>query len=57
MYKESKDIAPNMVEDIFSSNSRGNFDPRYQPEYSRPLEKLVFKVARVINFKLLIRLI
>ena len=52
MYKESKGIAPNMVEDIFSSNSRGNFDPRYQPEYSRPLEKLVFKVARVINFKL-----
>ena len=50
MYKVSNHIAPKIFTDIFSSNSRANYDPRYQSESSRPLVKSVFNGRETISY-------
>ena len=50
MYKESKGIAPKIFADIFSSNSRANYDLRSQPEFSRPLVKPVFNGTETASY-------
>ena len=49
MYKVSKGIAPKIFADIFSCNSRANYDLRYQSEFSRPLVKSVFNGTETIS--------
>ena len=49
MYKVSKGIAPKIFADIFSCNSRANYD-RYQSEFSRPaLVKSIFNGTETIS--------
>ena len=50
MYKVSKSIAPKIFADIFSCNSRGNYDLRYQSEFSRPLVKSLFDGTETISY-------
>ena len=50
MYKVSKDIKPKIFADIFSCNSRANYDLRYQSEFSRPLVKSVFHGTETISY-------
>ena len=50
MYKVSKGIAPKIFVDIFSCNSRANYDLRYQPEFSKPLVKSVFNRTETISY-------
>ena len=49
MYKVSKGMAPKIFADIFSCNSRANYDLRYQSEFSRPLVKSVFNGTETIS--------
>ena len=42
MYKLSKGIAPKIFADIFSCNSRANYDLLYQSEFSRTMVKSIF---------------
>ena len=44
----SKGTVPKIFADIFSSNSRANYDLRYQFEFSSPLVKLVFNGTETI---------
>ena len=50
MYKVSKGSAPKIFADIFSCNSRANYDLRYQSEFSRPLVKSVFNGTETISY-------
>ena len=42
MYKLSKGIAPKIFADIFSCNSRANYDLLYQSEFNRTMVKSIF---------------
>ena len=44
----SKGTVPKIFADIFSSNSRENYDLRYQFEFSSPLVKSVFNGTETI---------
>ena len=44
----SKGTVPKIFGDIFSSNSRANYDLRYQFEFSSPLVKSVFNGTKTI---------
>ena len=46
----SKRIAPKIFADIFSCNSRANYDLRYQSEFIRPLVKSVFNGTETISY-------
>ena len=46
----SKVIAPKIFADIFSYNSRANYDLRYQSEFSRPLVESVFDGIESISY-------
>ena len=50
MYEVSKDITPKIFPDIFRSNSRANYDLRYQSEFCGPLVKSVFNGAETISY-------
>ena len=43
-------IAPKILADIFSCNSRANYYLRYQSEFSRPLAKSVFNGTEPISY-------
>ena len=50
VYKVSKGIARKIFADIFSSNSRANYDLHYQSEFSILLVKSVFNGAETISY-------
>ena len=50
VYKVSKGIARKIFGDIFSSNSRANYDLHYQSEFSIPLVKPIFNGAETISY-------
>ena len=50
MYKVSRGIVTKILADIFSSNSRVNYDLHYQSEFSRPLVKSVFNGTETISY-------
>ena len=49
VYEVSKCIARKIFADIFSSNSRANYNLRYQPEFSKPLVRSIFNGTETIS--------
>ena len=50
IHKVSKRIAPKIFADVFSCNSRVNYDLHYQSEISKPLVKLVLNGTETISY-------
>ena len=50
IYKVSKGIAPKIFADIFSCNSRANYNLRYESEFSRPLVKSVLNGTETMSY-------
>ena len=47
---EMNKVSKAIFSDIFGCNSRANYDPRYQPKFSRPLVKSVFNGIETISY-------